>query len=117
MQVQELRSGRCADIHSIIQLCLLKRAQLDFGQPAAQKISTRMTQETVSRVALTLPCMLSCTHILTAQVEHTCGVMVFAGRQGQHQETIRLGSKEADAGAFAAAIVSLAHKHAGTAVC
>ena len=34
--------------------------------------------------------------------------MVFAGWQGQHQETIRLGCKEAKAEAFAAANVSLA---------
>ena len=32
--------------------------------------------------------------------------MVFVGRQRQHQETVRPGSKEADAGATAAATVS-----------
>ena len=42
--------------------------------------------------------------------------MAFAGRQGQHQETIRLGGKDTDAGAFAAAVVSLATNCAGIAV-
>lgn len=38
---------------------------------------------------------------------------MFAGRQRQHQETVRPGSKGADAGATAAATVSPGCKHVG----
>lgn len=33
---------------------------------AAKKVVTTLTQEAVCRVVLTLPCMVSCAHILTA---------------------------------------------------